>query len=458
MPFPLFAIFRSSPPALLALSRSLPFGAGRNSRRLRQGPSRLPSSTRRRSFSRRRAGKKALADLKKLQEQKEGEIRAKAQELKDLQTKISEGRLSLAQDKLADLGKQYEEKEIYAAPFPGLRHPRAQQAAGRIPGPDRPARHAGDQPGRQGDGVHPDLPQVRERPDLRGRGDRHHQRRSSSAWTAPLPRRPPSRASRGVAFRLAELAGLVGGRIEGDPDREVEAIRTLDTAGPRDLSFLDQPQVPGAGAAASGAGGLAGGKEPLRLGLGRDLLVVDDPSFALFPPDRALPPHGGPGEPVVPPHGRAGAGRRGRPFRPRRTLRGDRRGQPDRPGRRGPPSSSSGRAARSAPARSSTRTPCSTTDRVGAGSIVHAGAGSAPTASATPPGRPPHKVPQVGRVGSGGRRDRRQPTIDRGTLGETRIGAGSKIDNLVQVGHNVRGRQALILFRQVRHRRQRPAG
>ena len=57
-------------------------------------------------------GKKALADLKKLQEQKEGEVRAKAAELKDLQTKISEGRLSLAQDKLADLGKQYEEKEI----------------------------------------------------------------------------------------------------------------------------------------------------------------------------------------------------------------------------------------------------------------------------------------------------------------------------------------------------------
>lgn len=58
------------------------------------------------------AGKKALADLKKLQEQKETEVRGKAQELKDLQTKISEGRLSLAQDKLADLSKQYEEKEI----------------------------------------------------------------------------------------------------------------------------------------------------------------------------------------------------------------------------------------------------------------------------------------------------------------------------------------------------------
>lgn len=58
------------------------------------------------------AGKKALADLKKLQEQKETELRAKAQELKDLQTKISEGRLSLAQDKLSELTKQYEEREI----------------------------------------------------------------------------------------------------------------------------------------------------------------------------------------------------------------------------------------------------------------------------------------------------------------------------------------------------------
>jgi outer membrane protein len=58
------------------------------------------------------AGKKAVADLKKLQEQREGELRAKAQELKDLQQKISDGRLSLAQDKLADLSKQYEEKEI----------------------------------------------------------------------------------------------------------------------------------------------------------------------------------------------------------------------------------------------------------------------------------------------------------------------------------------------------------
>jgi outer membrane protein len=58
------------------------------------------------------AGKKAVADLKKLQDQREKELVGKAQELKDLQAKINDGRLSLAQDKLADLSKQYEEKEI----------------------------------------------------------------------------------------------------------------------------------------------------------------------------------------------------------------------------------------------------------------------------------------------------------------------------------------------------------
>ncbi|HTG36453.1 MAG TPA: OmpH family outer membrane protein [Thermoanaerobaculia bacterium] len=58
------------------------------------------------------AGKKVVADLKRLQEQREKEIGARAAELKDLQTKINDGRLSLAQDKLTDLSKQYEEKEI----------------------------------------------------------------------------------------------------------------------------------------------------------------------------------------------------------------------------------------------------------------------------------------------------------------------------------------------------------
>lgn len=58
------------------------------------------------------AGKKAIAELKKAQEQKEGELRAKQQEIKELQDKLSQGRLTLAQDKLAEMSKQLEDKEI----------------------------------------------------------------------------------------------------------------------------------------------------------------------------------------------------------------------------------------------------------------------------------------------------------------------------------------------------------
>lgn len=58
------------------------------------------------------AGKKALAELKKVQEAKEKEVGVKQQEVKDLQAKISDGRLSLAQDKLDEMQKQLEDKVI----------------------------------------------------------------------------------------------------------------------------------------------------------------------------------------------------------------------------------------------------------------------------------------------------------------------------------------------------------
>ncbi len=60
------------------------------------------------------------------------------------------------------------------------------------------------------------------------------------------------------------------------------------------------------------------------------------------------------------------------------------------------------------------------------------------------------KIPQVGivvleddvEVGAG-------TTIDRAALGETRIGRGTKIDNLVQIGHNVRVGEDCLLVAQV---------
>ena len=84
-------------------------------------------------------GKKAVGELKRLQEQREKELGAHAAEIKDLQTKINDGRLSLAQDKLADSTKSIEEKDDRHPRHARTRHPRAQQEARRDPGPDRPA-------------------------------------------------------------------------------------------------------------------------------------------------------------------------------------------------------------------------------------------------------------------------------------------------------------------------------
>ncbi|HZV00279.1 MAG TPA: UDP-3-O-(3-hydroxymyristoyl)glucosamine N-acyltransferase [Planctomycetota bacterium] len=88
--------------------------------------------------------------------------------------------------------------------------------------------------------------------------------------------------------------------------------------------------------------------------------------------------------------------------------------------------------------------------RVGARCIVHAGAvvGSDGFGFATDKKRGEHvKIPQVGivvleddvEVGA-------STTIDRAAFGETRIGSGTKIDNLVQIAHNVRvGRGCLLV-------------
>lgn len=85
---------------------------------------------------------------------------------------------------------------------------------------------------------------------------------------------------------------------------------------------------------------------------------------------------------------------------------------------------------------------------VGSHCIVHGGAviGADGFGFASNGGKH-HKIPQIGivrieddvEVGAG-------TTIDRAALGETLIGAGTKIDNLVQIGHNVRvGKGCLIV-------------
>jgi UDP-3-O-[3-hydroxymyristoyl] glucosamine N-acyltransferase len=89
--------------------------------------------------------------------------------------------------------------------------------------------------------------------------------------------------------------------------------------------------------------------------------------------------------------------------------------------------------------------------RIGCRCIIHAGVviGSDGYGFALKEGKH-HKIPQIGivrieddvEIGAG-------TTIDRAALGETVIGEGTKIDNLVQIGHNVKIGKHCLLVSQV---------
>jgi len=89
--------------------------------------------------------------------------------------------------------------------------------------------------------------------------------------------------------------------------------------------------------------------------------------------------------------------------------------------------------------------------RIGCRCVIHAGViiGSDGYGFAMHEGKH-HKIPQVGivrieddvEIGAG-------TTIDRAALGETVIGEGTKIDNLVQIGHNVKIGKHCLLVSQV---------
>jgi UDP-3-O-[3-hydroxymyristoyl] glucosamine N-acyltransferase len=87
---------------------------------------------------------------------------------------------------------------------------------------------------------------------------------------------------------------------------------------------------------------------------------------------------------------------------------------------------------------------------IGSGTIIGAntviGAGVAIGRDWLDHGRSNRKIPQLGRVIlQDGVEIGANTTIDRGALGDTVIGEGTKVDNLVQIGHNCRiGRNCLI--------------
>ena len=245
-------------------------------------------------------------------------------------------------------------------------------------------------------------------------------------------------------LRLGELADRVGGEVRGDRERPIAGLAGLESAGPDELAFLANPQYLEA-ARASRAGALLVAR-PFA-GLTCDLVVVADPYLAFARLLAELHPA------ATPPPG----------IHPTAVVAAS--AEVDPAAAVGPDAVVGARTSNGAPAARQAHVVVGRDCQVGedcvlhphvvlydrtvlgARTILHAGVvlGSDGFGYAAGEGKP-FKIPQVGRVVVGAEVEiGANSTVDRATLGETAIGDATKIDNLVQVGHNVSiGRSAIL--------------
>ena len=258
----------------------------------------------------------------------------------------------------------------------------------------------------------------------------------------------PPRGAGAVMHTLGSLAEGVGGSVQGDPARAIRGITSLEQAQPEDLSFFTHPAYRQA-AIDSSAGALVVARADDRLT--SDLLICDDPALAvarlleIFHPSS---PHQAGFHPTaaidataeVDPTASVGA------FAVigAETLVG--------PGARIHPHVTVGsRCHIGAEAVLHPQVVLYNDTVVGERTIIHAGTiiGADGFGYVAADGGL-LKVPQVGAVhieadveiGA-------NSAIDRATVAHTRIGRGTKIDNLVQIGHNVEIGRSCILCGQV---------
>lgn len=247
---------------------------------------------------------------------------------------------------------------------------------------------------------------------------------------------------------LAELARLVGGSVEGDSERKISGVATLERAQPTDLSFVTnrkyrrQARHSRAGALLVAPGESYGE---------HDLLVCDEPYYALAKIMGALYP-----EPAATPG-----------THPTAVI--DASAEIDPEASIGPYVAVGARSRVEAAAVLHAHVVVGADCVVGAGSrlhpqvvlydrtelgrrvVVHSGTvlgsdgfGFAPHAGfyekITHPGRT--VIEDDVEIGA-------NCAIDRAMFHETRVGRGTKIDNLVQIGHNGRIGEACLLVSQV---------
>ncbi len=247
---------------------------------------------------------------------------------------------------------------------------------------------------------------------------------------------------------VSEIARLVGGEVQGDAGRPIRGVAALDAAGPGDLSFVANPRyLPYLHASSAGAVLVARGLDA-EVPAGAAAIRVADPHAALalvlpvLYPEEPAPPGVHPTA-VVGEDAEIGEGASVGAYAV--VGRGVRIGARARIGAQTVVGDGCAVGA------DSVLHPHVTLYRgvtVGERCTVHAGTrlGADGFGYAFVDGAH-RKVPQVGgcrieddvEIGA-------NTTIDRGSVGDTVVGRGTKIDNLVQVGHNCRiGRHVIVV-------------
>lgn len=250
-----------------------------------------------------------------------------------------------------------------------------------------------------------------------------------------------------MEMKVREIAEFLGGTISGDGERVIRDVKGIDEAGPGDITFLSNPKYRKK-LETTAAGAILVSPD---VKSDKTLVLVQDPYIALAKvlgvfnqPEEH--PQGISGGAYIEPGANVAKGAvvypgvyvgRGAEIGERAILY---------PGVKIGPEASVGEDSILYYNVSVYRR-C----RIGKRVIIHAGAviGSDGFGFANP-GRDNFKIPQSGivqidddvEIGA-------NTTIDRGTLGKTRIGKGVKIDNLVQVAHNVVIGEKSIIVAQV---------
>jgi UDP-3-O-[3-hydroxymyristoyl] glucosamine N-acyltransferase len=242
------------------------------------------------------------------------------------------------------------------------------------------------------------------------------------------------------SMTLGAIADLVGGRLQGDGDIEITGVAPVDEASDGQLAFLSSPRYVQYAAPCGGSAFLVSVELESELPPGAARVVVSEPYPALLALLRYFFPEPT-WEPSVHPTAVLGPGVRlgsGVEIGPYAVL-----GEDVEVGdgcRIGAHCVLGDRTVLGERSRLFPHVVTYEGTRIGADVIVHSGArlGVDGFGYTYLDGRH-EKMPQVGRcVIEDGVEIGANTAIDRGSLGDTRVGAGTKIDNLVHLAHNVR--------------------